>query len=279
MNHDDRQLIFEEDAKWANSHVRGLRSAFIAIFVTLAVAALLFSMFGCGNPRPTASASIQRDTVTMPVVEFVGDEISQAIVTASQNPRWHCADCSIDAGSEDALMGFTGSLASKPDVIVILTGTRDITSDVFSGTSGNQTGFDCKETDLICVNVVAMITQAQSAGARVILGTLPPFGPGPDAEIFNDCCNVGYEIQGNQDAWNNRLLAAFPPGNAANVTVVDYASELEQLEPSSLDWGPIQQYVPGLSDDGIDPNAAGTSIMLTMVSTAITGLHVGSGPR
>lgn len=256
--------------------------------LNLAVGVLAYCAFavltGCSGPLPvpTKAPSFERDLETFPIVEFVGDEMSQAIVAESQDSRYLCDDCIQGSDSNAVLAGLPAALATHPDVVVILTGTIDITGNTFSATIGdgptNLQG--CAPMNQTCANILAMVEQSQAAGAKVIVGTIPPFGDGTVEEDFLDMCScdVGNEVQLNQGYLNNAILAFFPVGNDFGVTAVDYASLLQtfvKVGSPDIGYSSFNQYIPADTDGGIDPSPAGTALMESMVNTAITALHAG----
>lgn len=233
---------------------------------------------GCSGPLPVPTEKpqvAQRDLASTPSVEFVGDEISAGLLASSNNPMWRCDDCIDQADSTVALENFSAALATNPNIIVITVGSYDIRSDTFAGLYDE----DCTLGGAICSNLEAMVTKAQQAGAKVIVGTIPPFGPGAAALVFQDCCDVGYEIERNQADWNSQIATLFPKGGP--VTVVDFASILQE---SVLTGDPawtflIDQFTPGYTTDGVHPDAAGYTQMLALVTPAIYSFRVGSGPK
>lgn len=268
------------------------KTAVFVWVINLAIVVLAYVAFsfivGCGGPLPVPAKTpeVQRDLETFPVVEFIGDEMSQAIVTASQNSRYLCDDCIQGSDSPTVMAGLPAALAKHPDVVVILTGTIDITGDTFSATIGDQPNTNlqgCADSqNELCQNILSIVEQSQAAGAKVIVGTIPPFGAGPVEQDYLDMCScdVGEEVQYNQGYFNAAVLDSFPVGNDFGVTVVDYASALQavvQAGNANIGSYLINQYQPAYTDGGIDPNAAGTAVMENMINTAITALHVGRG--
>lgn len=231
----------------------------------------LLVLTGCGGmTTPTAKPlGAQRDLALTTTVQFVGDDISAGLVSYANNTMWRCDDCITKADSLIALNNFPAALATNPNVIVITVGSYDIHGDTFAGT------FDQDCTSGICDYVQSMVTQAQAAGISVIVGTIPPFGQGSAALYYQDCCDVGYEIELNQADWNNQIAKLFPqPGP---IPVVDFAGALQQNGPTGDPaWTyDINRYIPSFTTNGIDPNAAGYAQMQTLIAAEISKLKVG----
>jgi hypothetical protein len=237
-----------------------------AIKFSLGALASVGFITGCAS---STHSSFARDQQTLPQVEFVGDDVSAGLVAYAQNPMWHCDDCAQSAESGAVLANFAAALTTKPDVIVITTGTYDFPQTSLAGTFDE----DCKLPDGICTSVMAMVAQAQAAGIKVIVNTTPPFSvSGSAASQYDNCCNVGDEIQNSQSGWNKQLSTLFPKGGS--VTLVDTASAIEQSVTGPLGF-PIHQFTIGYTDNGIDPNAAGYAVMEPLISAAITAQHAG----
>ncbi len=99
-----------------------------------------------------------------------------------------------------------------------------------------------------------MVTEAQAAGIRVILGIIPPWGPGSVPEKADPSTARYTRII----EWNDWLELY---GKANAITVVDYHSLLQAANGD--------QYVPSLTDDGVHPNAAGFALMTPLVEQVI----------
>jgi lysophospholipase L1-like esterase len=212
-------------------------------------------------------------TPAAPMVEFVGDEISAGLVAASGNPLWHCDDCQQGATSSVALAGFPAVLAKHPDMIHILIGTYDVDqSNWFAG---------CGFNNLTCLNLQSMIQQAASAGIKVIVGTITPWGNGPLATQLDPTGQAA----GNQVYWNETLNDMFVdhtsdyPAYFEGIPLVDYDTALAVHVPSqNSSTGYIDgSYLPNLTSNGVDPNAAGYAVMLPLTRQSISKLYTGAG--
>jgi lysophospholipase L1-like esterase len=213
-------------------------------------------------------------TASGPTVEFVGDEISAGLVAVSGNSQWDCDDCQQGATSTTALAGFSAVLAKHPDIVHILIGTYDIDqSSWFPG---------CGANDITCTNLQSMIQQATSAGIKVIVGTIPPWGNGPLATQLSP----SGEAAGYQYYWNQTLNYMFEtetsyyPPYFAGIPLVDYDTALAVQVPSQ---NSPTGYVDGVyqsnyTTNGVDPSAAGYAVMLPLTQQAISNLWSGTTP-
>ena len=201
-----------------------------------------------------------------PMVEFVGDEISAGLVVASGNPLWHCDDCQQGATSSVALAGFPAVLAKHPDVIHILIGTYDVDqSNWYAG---------CGFNDLTCLNLQSMIQQASSAGIKVVVGTIPPWGSGSLATQLDPTGQAA----GDQVYWNQTLNDMFVeqtseyPAYFEGIALVDYDSALAiHVSSQNSSSGFVNgSYVQNFTGNGIDPNAAGYAAMVPLTQQAIS---------
>jgi lysophospholipase L1-like esterase len=207
-----------------------------------------------------------------PMVEFVGDEISAGLVAASGNPLWHCDDCKQGADSTVALAGFPEVLAKHPDMIHILVATYDVDQSNWSA--------GCGFNDVTCLNLQSMIQQAASAGIKVIVGTIPPWGSGP---LSTQLDPTG-EAAGNEVFWNQTLNDMFVdhtsdyPAFFEGIPLVDYDTALAVHVPSqNSQTGFVDgSYLPNLTTNGVDPNAAGYAAMLPLTEQVISKLQSGA---
>jgi lysophospholipase L1-like esterase len=187
-----------------------------------------------------------------PKVIFIGDSITQLwgdtefSQAFAENTNW------IDKGvggqnSSQILARFQSDVIdAHPEIVHILAGTNDVYPgwQLCRGTAINS-----------CANIEAMVTEAQAAGIRVILGTIPPWGPGAVPEEADPSPARYTRIT----EWNDWLEQY---GKANAITVLDYHSVLQAANGD--------QYVSSLTSDGVHPSAAGFALMTPLAEQAIT---------
>lgn len=235
----------------------------VVIGVALLVAVVLY-LTGCGSGL---QPNLQRNTTSMPRVSFVGDEISTGLVEAVANPLWTCDDCAQGATSSQVLANFGQALAVKPDVIHILVGTYDVLDPAWT--------LGCGEDGITCTNIAQMITQAHAQGIKVILGTIPPIGPGPLAAQLDPTGQASFfQFRYNNYAlelWDFERASTDP---AYTDQIVSYDALLAQNGASSG-----EAYQPMFTQNGIDPALAGYLVMYPATYQAVENLHVKIGVR
>jgi lysophospholipase L1-like esterase len=231
----------------------------------MAIAVLLLS--GCGAMKQTtiegnksvgASAQWQRDRQNTPKVVFIGDEIT--LNWFPKTAYWINKGVAGET-SDKTLARFQADVVSlHPDIVHILIGTNDVYPGWDFCGYGTSTGAPVVQINT-CANIAQMESEAQAAGIKVIVGTIPPRGaPDPVAVSWYENITelnawLGAPIPGSTDY-------STPPG----VTLVDY--HLALSKPSQvLDF--TQEYATGLTANGVDPDAAGYAIMTPLAQAAI----------
>lgn len=191
--------------------------------ITLIGALLLVGCGGGGGgggtepgPAPTP-APVQAPPQ---VVVFIGDSIT----AGWQLPVTGAVNAGIGGNSTSQMLTRfeTDVLSKKPTVVVILGGTNDL--------PGWE---EHPELDYANpINITTMADKALAAGARVIVGTIPPTDsparPDPLIRLYNQRIKEGAPVHG--------------------YTVVDYYAALSPFDPAD--------YL-----DGLHPNAAGYAKM------------------
>jgi len=131
-------------------------------------------------------------------------------------------------------------LDQRPDVVVILGGTND----VFDATAINAPLPDMGY-------ILDMIVGAQQAGARVILGTIPP-----STQVY-----YGRKVEGNILEWNARLRSV---AKVYGAVVADYYPVLCKPD-GSQDWSLFEP-------DHIHPNTEGFQAMWPVLAQALSAV-------
>jgi lysophospholipase L1-like esterase len=214
----------------------GFETAGIAGLKKLLTLLVLLCTTGCG-----ASFTYQ------PTVVFVGDSI-----TSGWNTSWSLQAPTftqnnwLDVGvvgttSEEIAAGFDAYvIALEPKAVHILAGTNDV-----------YPGWQLSETT---GNIESMVQKAKRHHIGVVIGTIPPWGPGalperadPSPERFQRI------VQLNQ--WIAQYAAA------QGIQMVDYHTLLEA--PNG------ENYIPAYTVDGVHPSAAGYAVMTPNTEQAL----------
>jgi lysophospholipase L1-like esterase len=151
-------------------------------------------------------------------------------------------------------------VSQHPAVVHILIGTNDVysTDSPPWQVDGGSPIYDTTD------NIKAMVAEAQAAGIKVVLGTIPPWGCSDTVT-----CKLPLEVDPspaahweNIDTLNQWILSY---GVAQGIAVVDYHSALVVQEGA----GAGEQYQLQYAYDGVHPNQAGFAVMTNLVETAI----------
>jgi acyl-CoA thioesterase-1 len=159
-------------------------------------------------------------------------------------------------------------IAEAPDVVHILAGTNDVYPgwSLCSLPPGHATAISpptpasSKYPADTCTNLLYMVETAQRHHIRVVLGTIPPWGPGRLSTAYDPSAGR-YERISTLNAWIKRF------GAELNVQVVDYHSLLAAPDGN--------HYVPGYTADGIHPSVQGFARMTPAAEGAIYGDQFG----
>lgn len=177
------------------------------------------------------------DTPAPPPTVFIGDSITTA---------WPLSDYlqnTIDAGvsgqtSAQMLARFqTDVLARNPSVVVILAGTNDVLH------TQNPT----------VANIQQMADLAAHAGARVVIGEIPPISNWAESDVIADPATGNAAVE----AFNAELVMM---ANASGYHVADYYDEL--ILPDGLQN-------TALFLDGLHPDKAGYDAMWPELKKAL----------
>jgi lysophospholipase L1-like esterase len=202
-------------------------------FVTLL---LLFCTSGCG-----ASFRIH------PTVVFIGDSITSGWdaswagqqATFTQN-NWLDVGIVGQTSSEIAARFYADVTALQPKAVHIIAGTNDV-----------YPGWQLSDT---ANNLQAMVKNAKAHNIAVVIGTIPPWGPGALPEEADPSPQRFQRI--NQ---LNQWIAQFAA--AQGIQMVDYHALL--VGPNG------ENYIPALTVDGVHPSAAGYAVMTPHTEQAL----------
>ena len=201
----------------------------------LAVIIILLCVSGCG-----ANFRIH------PSVLFVGDSITYnwSQSWAGQQDTFVQANW-LDVGvigltSAQIAATFPAYIDLQPQAVHILAGTNDV-----------YPGWQLSDTT---GNIESMVKQAKQLHVAVVLGTIPPWGPGslpekadPSAQRFQRIVQL------------NQWIAQFAA--AQQIQVVDYHSLL--AAPNG------ENYIPAYTVDGVHPSLAGYAVMTPQTEQAL----------
>lgn len=256
----------------AKRNQSGLRHALQSGMVLAIIAA---ATTGCGGNAPvrqaatiitTPGSAFQRDRAHYPKVVFIGDDTT--LNWFSQTALWINKGVAGDTSGKMLARFQTDVINLHPDIVHIMLGTYDVSSPTaWEVACGPATG-----PIATCANLDAMVTMAQAAGIKVIIATPPPWGNGPLATQLGN--QAGTVVNGNEQflCQSLRYRPQFNP-LYAGVPLVDY----NQVLSGGGEGG--SPFLPNLTDNGVDPNAAGYALMTPLAETAIGTLKVGGGPR
>jgi hypothetical protein len=228
----------------------------------LSVLCLCLGISGCSSMSIHPPGSFQKDSGHTPTVAVIGDPLVSSWGAADirqQNPLWtfYGSPAGKSETSGQVLARMPGILAaSQPDVVVILVGTFDMTSDpdwIPPCSGANNTDPATTQT---CESIFGMLNLAHGAGAKALLCTLPitlaesPLGTN--------------QLNGNEYGFNENLFRVKGLGTPPNVFsedgIIDIASAVE-----GTSW----------TDDGLLFNASGAQSATSAAQAVIARLHVG----
>jgi lysophospholipase L1-like esterase len=201
----------------------------------LALLVLLFTS-GCG-----ASFHFR------PTVVFMGDSI-----TANWNASWAGQEATFTQNNwlDVGVVGLSsGQIAARftadaidlePQAVHILAGTNDV-----------YPGWQLSET---ANNIESMVAKAKKHNIAVVIGTIPPWGPGALPEEADPSPQRFQRID-----QLNQWIAQFAA--AQGIQMVDYHTLLEA--PNG------ENYIPALTVDGVHPSAAGYAVMTPHTEQAL----------
>lgn len=230
------------------------------------------------GPHP----AIKPESAVQVQVVVIGDSIVDAWSAnggSAAQPGWVWLGSSSTGATEETsaqvAARFPAALAYHPKAIVIEAGSWDVDLTPYPNADSV-----CDDPGAPCTNLTAMINGALNAGTHVVLCTVPPWGSGSQADQL-DPINPDDNID-ELNQWilhyaggspgiqpTDPPLAPYPQG----LTVLDMHAYLAvdgedgQSDDFADSDGDI--YVAGYSDDGINPNTAGATVMTMVAATAV----------
>ncbi len=143
----------------------------------------------------------------------------------------------------------SGQIAAQFDAYVIDLQPKAV--HILAGTNDVYPGWQLSETSN---NIQTMVEKAKRHHIGVVIGTIPPWGPGALPEKADPSPQRFQRIdQLNQ--WIMQFAAA------QGIQVVDYHSLLEAANG--------ENYIPALTVDGVHPSAAGYAVMTPYTAQAL----------
>jgi lysophospholipase L1-like esterase len=182
-----------------------------------------------------------------PTVVFIGDSITSGWAaswsgqqaTFTQN-NW------LDVG----VVGLTSSqVAARFDAYVIDLQPQAV--HILAGTNDVYPGWQLSDTSN---NLQSMVKKAKAHNIAVVIGTIPPWGPGALPEKADPSPQRFQRID-----QLNQWIAQFAA--AQGIQMVDYHLLLEAANG--------ENYIPSLTVDGVHPSAAGYAVMTPHTEQAL----------
>lgn len=238
----------------------------------LFVAITVLPGIGCGTTASvrqnaaiitTPASTFQRDPAGSAKVVFIGDDVTLNWFPSTE--FWINKGVAGDTSGKMLARFQTDVIDLHPAIVHILLGTYDISSatpwQVACGPASGPTA--------TCANLDAMVAMAQAAKIKVIIATPTPWGNGSLAtQLASQAATVP---NGNEEflCQSLRYRPQFDP-QYAGIPLVDYN---QVLSGSNTGAAP---FLPNLTDNGIDPNAAGYAVMTPLAESAIASLNAGN---
>ena len=182
-----------------------------------------------------------------PTVVFVGDSITEGwgetwsgqAATFTQN-NWLDVGVSGTTSGEIAA-GFDAYVTDlQPKAVHILAGTNDV--------------YPGWQLSVTANNIQTMVEKAKRHHIGVVIGTIPPWGPGALPEKA-DPSPQRFQRINQLNQWITQFAAA------QGIQLVDYHKLLEA--PNG------ENYIPALTVDGVHPSAAGFAVMTPPAEQAL----------
>jgi lysophospholipase L1-like esterase len=211
---------------------------------TLIALLVVICTCGCGADFPVH-----------PSVVFVGDSI-----TANWAANWAGQEATFAQNNwlDEGVVGLTSgqiaaryayAIALQPKVVHIVAGTNDV-----------YPGWQLSET---ANNLKSMVAKAKEYHVAVVIGTIPPWGPGALPEKA-DPSPQRFERIDQLNQWIAQFAAE------QGIQMVDYHSLLQSANG--------ENYIPALTVDGVHPSAAGYAVMTPHTEQAIQAAMDAASP-
>ncbi|MEA2541819.1 MAG: hypothetical protein QOH35_3185 [Acidobacteriaceae bacterium] len=191
-----------------------------------------------------------------PTVVFTGDSI-----TSNWDANWAGQQATFTQNSwlDLGVTGITSAqiaalfeayvLDQEPKVVHIVAGTNDV-----------YPGWQLSDTT---THIEAMVKKAKAHHIAVVLGTIPPWGPGALPERADPSPQRFQRI----DQLNQWIIQF---GTQQGIQVVDYHSLLAAADG--------ENYIPALTVDGVHPSAAGYAVMTPRTEQALQAAMAANTP-
>jgi hypothetical protein len=204
-----------------------------------------------------------------PAVAFLGDQITAGMFTPAfqaQHPLWINRAAPGETSTQTLAAFQQNCIRAAPPVSIchVITGTVDMINAAQSPATiaGAET--------MVQANILQMAQQAAAANIKLIVGTQPP-GVTPDygyssilpPEDEGGSSNNVWILQTFDGTYASAPLVGTGTGSDGVVTA-NYYQVLSGVAVTI-----VQGYLPGQSNDGISPNAAGYATMLPPIESAI----------
>jgi lysophospholipase L1-like esterase len=208
-----------------------------------------------------------------PAVIFVGDQITSGMFTPAfraQHPLWINRATPGQTSTQTLAAFQQNCIRAAPPVNIchVITGTVDMINAAQAPTT------IAAAEALVRANILQMAQQAAAANIKLVVGTEPP-GVNPDYG-YSSILPPEDEAISSNNAW---LLQSFD-GTYVAAPLVDEGSGSDGVVTanyyqllSGVAVTIVQGYLPGWSNDGVSPNAAGYAAMLPVIESAITALQ------
>ena len=182
-----------------------------------------------------------------PTVVFIGDS-----VTSGWDASWAGQQATFAQNNwlDVGVVGQTSSaIAARFDADVV--GLQPKAVHILAGTNDVYPGWQLSDT---ANNLQAMVKSAKAHNIAVVIGTIPPWGPGAlPAEA--DPSPQRFQRINQLNQWIAQFAAA------QGIQMVDYHALL--VGPNG------ENYIPALTVDGVHPSAAGYAVMTPHTEQAL----------
>jgi lysophospholipase L1-like esterase len=182
-----------------------------------------------------------------PTVVFIGDSI-----TANWDANWAGQQATFTQNNwlDMGVVGLSsGQIAARFTADAVDLGPQAV--HIVAGTNDVYPGWQLSETSS---NIEHMVEKAKAYNIAVVIGTIPPWGPGALPEKA-DPSSQRFQRIDQLNQWIAQYAAA------QGIQVVDYHSLLVAANG--------QNYIPALTVDGVHPSAAGYTVITPHTEQAL----------